>query len=102
MSLGTVSSWPSELTYDEVETYSEHKSSPSGCIMPWNEMYISSNGDVRNCCYQIHNKPLGNLNEKPWKDIWQGKELNETREMLLNNKVPKICSGAKCIHVLGR
>ncbi len=65
------------------------------CNFPWYFIYIDTNGDVRPCCYA--SVCWGNLNEQPFKDIWNGTAAIKMRQMFLNNVIPRACQNKHCL-----
>ena len=53
--------------------------------MGWNYKRILHNGDVIPCC-KAHKKPLGNLHEKGFREIWFSDRYNEFRLLAKNEK----------------
>ena len=54
------------------------------CPLPWTQMYIDPNGDVRLCCNAWDEAGvMGNLHEEPLASIWNGERLREVRRSLL-------------------
>jgi len=65
----------------------EYLSERKPCRKVFTDFLIFHNGDVTLCNYAwkpIHS--LGNVKDKPIKEIWDCKEFNEIRKMHLNNK----------------
>jgi len=62
------------------------------CLRLWTSTLVLSDGTVLPCCYDYSNEwPLGNLNERPFKEIWNDKPYQDFRKKLLTGKDPKIC-----------
>ena len=55
------------------------------CYIGWTFTRILPNGDVLPCC-KAHKKPLGNLHEKSFKDIWYSNNYNEFRLLAKTQK----------------
>lgn len=66
------------------------------CPHPWEQMLVSSSGEVRPCCYA---KPIANLNDKGFEEIWNGAAYQKLRSDLSKNKMSPVCSGAACKYV---
>ena len=96
-----LSSWANELQKIEKKDYTGLESQPKDCVFKNERVFITSNGDVRMCCYQIGNKPLGNLNEEEMDTIWNNKEFKETRRKLERNEIPSYCKRATCMYIKG-
>ncbi len=56
------------------------------------EPYIDLNGDVFLCCVNwLHS--LGNLNQLPFEEIWNGRLYQKLRGMFAQGELPKYCKG---------
>lgn len=51
------------------------------CRAQWNQLWLSPWGDVLACVPLIH--ALGNIRERPWREIYNGSEFRAFRETLL-------------------
>lgn len=69
------------------------------CHYPWTWMTVSSNGDVRPCCYA---RPVGNLRDVGPEQIWNGRNMQELRRSVIGNKVDVVCSQATCKYINGK
>ncbi len=52
------------------------------CYFPWFSTFIEANGDVKPCpifAWKKEEGRMGNIYEKPFKEIWRGKEYREFR-----------------------
>lgn len=73
----------------------EEMAADKGCRAPWQQLYISCNGDV-SVCPRIHKYvTLGNLLEDSFSDIVKGKEMKRLRGQFrsgkFNNPVCPVC-----------
>ncbi len=76
------------------------KSEKTGCEYPWANPYIGYNGDVLPCCFipqmanaRTHKENImGNVFEKPLKEIWNNSKYQEFRKKIKSNNPPKSCS----------
>ncbi len=70
------------------------------CHYPWFFIYVDTNGDVRPCCYA--SICLGNLEEEPFNNIWNGAAAIRMRQQFLDNVVPLACQDKHCMvdHVI--
>ncbi|MFX0133541.1 MAG: glycosyltransferase [Candidatus Hodarchaeota archaeon] len=62
------------------------------CISPWVKSNILSNGDVVPCCYDYNAElKVGNINEKPYSQIWMSDSYRNLRRRIHVNKntIPK-------------
>ncbi len=55
------------------------------CYVGWTYTRILSNGEVLPCC-KAHNKPLGNIHKKSFRDIWFSNIYNKFRYMAKTKK----------------
>lgn len=46
------------------------------CTHPWDAFLVSSNGEARTCCFS---KPIGNLNDQSFFEIWNGPVMQRLR-----------------------
>jgi|SRR5580658_2083088 MoaA/NifB/PqqE/SkfB family radical SAM enzyme len=67
------------------------------CRAPWEWALVSTDGDVRPCCFAPGT--LGNLNQASFDEIWNGKEMQRLRGDLLAGVVNRICDKAVCKYV---
>jgi radical SAM protein with 4Fe4S-binding SPASM domain len=61
------------------------------CDEPWTKALISVDGDVTFCCYHIPDVVLGNVQETPFEDIWNGPRARTVRALLMGEDVPRCC-----------
>jgi radical SAM protein with 4Fe4S-binding SPASM domain len=64
------------------------------CRYPWSSILIDTDGDVRPCCWA--GSSHGNLNEKSFDEIWNGKAVQEMRRDFLADHVPEGCRKKHC------
>lgn len=64
----------------------------STCLVPFNQLYIHSSGDVYPCAFLQNNREyvLGNIQKKKLKDIWEGKSAEKLRKDHLG-QIPYHC-----------
>ena len=75
---------------------------PGFCKMAMNRLRVDGEGDVAPCCYAIQGElSLGNLNEKPFEEIWNGNESQDLRRGMLCGDVPAHCSSCRYIDPIG-
>ncbi len=60
------------------------------CFFPWDRAVITADGDVLPCCSAP--KPLGNLKEKLFEEIWCGPAYRQLRLSFLEGDLPPMCS----------
>ncbi len=61
------------------------------CGDPWTKVLVSVDGDVTFCCYHNNLVILGNLQEKPFEQAWNGTTARVVRELLLTKRTPLCC-----------
>jgi len=59
------------------------------CFAPFFDLSIAEDGKVRYC--QMAPKSYEDINDKPLKDIWFGKNMDSFRKKLLKGAFPKFC-----------
>ncbi len=64
------------------------------CQYPWTWAVISSNGEVRPCCFSA--LPVGNLNQDDLAEIWNGEVMQQLRLDILADRINPVCRGAAC------
>ena len=55
------------------------------CRQPWSFVEVHSDGKVWNCCPSWITKPMGNILEQSWEEVWNGKIAQEYRDELMKN-----------------
>lgn len=70
------------------------KETVKDCRFPWLWMMVTSDGQARPCCHATGN--IGNVNEASIDEIWNGEKIVTTRESILRNEIPAICTAAAC------
>jgi len=70
---------------------------PDHCWWPWRGVYVTVEGDVALCCEKLITDParqcLGNLDEVPFRLIWNSPEYRRARQSLLAGRLPGPCAG---------
>ena len=57
------------------------------CVLPWTQVYVDPNGDVRLCCNAWDDEGvLGNMIETQFDSVWNGKRYVHIRQSLLDRK----------------
>jgi radical SAM protein with 4Fe4S-binding SPASM domain len=59
------------------------------CYDLWNRALIAANGDVLPCCSSP--RPMGNLTEASFAQIWRGERYNMLRRQFLGGTTPAMC-----------
>jgi MoaA/NifB/PqqE/SkfB family radical SAM enzyme len=67
------------------------------CRNPWRWMLVTSNGDVRPCCYAPGR--VANIERDSAESAWNGAPMRRLRRALLQSRVPSACRGAACEYV---
>ncbi|MCA8968999.1 MAG: SPASM domain-containing protein [Planctomycetes bacterium] len=60
------------------------------CNFPWRTAFIDQQGDVAPCC-QTGRPIVGNVNETPFLEIWNGPAYRELREGLVTGRLTSYC-----------
>jgi len=74
---------------------------PGPCRAPFENIEIHPEGDIYPCCPgYLYNPPtaFGNIIKSDFKDIWNGPELNDIRQKVLNNDY-SLCDRKICDYV---
>ncbi|MBI4043480.1 MAG: SPASM domain-containing protein [Candidatus Diapherotrites archaeon] len=80
---------------------SVHENKKSICYWAWGTN-ILWNGDVSSCCYDGDGKHVvGNVNEKPFKEIWRSPEYQKMRRQILRQELDicQTCSYSSEINI---
>ena len=64
------------------------------CILPWMHLHAFPDGRAYPCCFGMDPYPIGNVNKKSIKEIFNDQALKKMRLNMLSNKKSKEC--AKC------
>ncbi len=75
--------------YDAARHFTD-KAFQSLCYAPFTSVYFDNTGDVRVCCHNWA-KPLGNILESTFEEIWRGAQAVILREGLSNYQFPEGC-----------
>lgn len=59
------------------------------CQKPWNGLMVWSDGSVRVCCYS--ELELGNLNQQPLQEVWNGEMAKALRRSFIEDRPPDGC-----------
>ena len=62
---------------------------PSSCMKPWASLFVEPDGETRPCCYP--SPVYGNLFESSFEEIWNGREAQQLRQSMIENKPPEQC-----------
>lgn len=68
---------------------------PVGCDWPWRGAYVTYSGTVLPCCMVMGTDriALGNINEAPFAQIWEGDAFRRFRAGLMNGDPHPVCRG---------
>jgi MoaA/NifB/PqqE/SkfB family radical SAM enzyme len=69
------------------------------CRQPWSFVEVQGDGNIYNCCPGWVTKPLGNILEQSWEEVWNGKVAQEYRQSMLDSTF-KNCIKENCAHLL--
>lgn len=79
-----------------VEQLTIDRSSPTSyrglrktCREPWERAFVQYDGEVWPCCYIP--EPFGNLQRKPFDEIWRNSRYQALRTALASDRPPEIC-----------
>jgi MoaA/NifB/PqqE/SkfB family radical SAM enzyme len=64
------------------------------CRFPWERAMITSDGEVRPCCYATGT--VGSLNESSFAEIWNGKKMQDLRRDVMADRINSVCHNAAC------
>ena len=59
------------------------------CPLPWWSVFIEVDGTIKPCC--AFNPPLGNLLERPFREIWNGPMFRALRQKVNTPTMPEAC-----------
>lgn len=62
---------------------------PSSCLKPWSSLYVEPDGETRPCCYP--SPVYGNLFEKSFEELWNGRPAQQLRRRMLERNPPREC-----------
>jgi len=68
------------------------KQTKSYCPLLWSHIHVTATGDVLPCCIGDWKRPIGNINQEDFDDIWQGNNMRTLRKSLVNDKKVPHCS----------
>ena len=69
------------------------------CRQPWSFVEVHSDGKVWNCCPSWITKPMGNILEQSWEEVWNGEIAQEYRQSMIDSTF-KNCIEKNCSHLL--
>lgn len=75
----------------------ELKNSNTFCMAPWLSVHTWPDGKTYPCCLWNSNEPVGNINDKSLKEIWNNDTMKNTRVGMLTGE--KISSCRRCYHL---
>jgi len=62
------------------------------CHIPWQKIFIDSDGTINPECFCDRNNPVGNIDKDKIADIWNGKIMQEYRTIISNESYHSRCS----------
>jgi radical SAM protein with 4Fe4S-binding SPASM domain len=85
------------LNPDKLAVYYNDLTTPvrNGCIVPWCQANVNYNGDVHFCA-DYPDYILGNINEKPFAEIYNGERANRFRRVISSSEGGIIPSCLRC------
>jgi hypothetical protein len=76
------------------------RTSLKDCGLPWEWLTVDSSGNACCCC---HSRGLiGNLNEAPFDEVWNGPKMLQLRKAISEDKFVPYCKGASCQYAMNR
>ncbi len=84
--------YPSEVripSAEEGDDNNREEQPARDCLDPWRFSYVLQSGRVRPCCVMEDN--MGNLLEKTFTEIWNGKAYQSLRRRILEGEQPEQC-----------
>ena len=60
------------------------------CQKPWTGLYVENDGNVKVCCFE--SPYVGNLDEQPFEEIWNGAPMQSLRRSFVEGKPPEGCA----------
>ena len=69
------------------------------CRQPWSFVEVHANGNIYTCCPSWVTKPIGNVLEQTWEEIWNGQVAREYRQSMLDSSFCN-CIQSNCPHLL--
>jgi len=70
-----------------------YESTKHYCPLLWNHLHVNTLGDVQPCCMAPFGTSMGNINEKPLDEIWNGNAMKKARRRLLKDLPLNTCEG---------
>lgn len=80
---------------DSFEPMPPRRADEPGCDWPWRAAYVTAAGQVQPCCMVMgaDRAVLGDLAERSFPEIWNGKAYEEFRAGLVAGPPPEVCRG---------
>ena len=85
------------LISEELKDYPS-SSARMPCLSPWTSAVVLANGDVMACC--VPGSKMGNVNEVPLEEIWQGAAYQQLRSRVNSANPPSLCKTCPFTHTL--
>lgn len=82
---------------------SARRSQPRDCPFPWRELFVTTDGCIRLCCFHDLRAPVGSLSKGlDLLDFWNSPAAREIRRQLAADQLPRACREAPCIYAVNR
>ena len=77
-----------------------HQNTVSFCTQPWSNLFLRCTGRVQPCC--MNSTHLGKITNNSLDDVWNGKEIQRVRQLIINKKYKEAgCkSGCPALYIL--
>lgn len=71
------------------------------CTMPFEHFQTDADGSIYLCCSGWLPKPIGNIKEQPWKEIWNSEAAQEVRQSIHDGSY-RYCDALACAFLSSR
>ena len=80
---------PDHAVWDELNYFL-----PGYCVQSVDHLKVHADGDAYPCCVAGgETLKLGNLEQQPFDEVWNGKEAQDLRRAMLTQDLPEVCKG---------
>jgi len=84
-----VSNGANETKNSQIKNISENRLL---CHIPWQKIFIDSDGTINPECFCDRNKSAGNIDRDKLSDVWNGKVMQEYRKVISDNSYHSRCA----------